>query len=179
MSTIYRRCSMKANQKANDEYINGIFAFLKNNDEESIHHLSRAIDTDPDHTLAYMSRGSAFFRSDRMEEAIADFNRAIELKSDMARCYHLRGLAKERQGHDAEALADFEKAIKLDPEYGAAYYSRASLYSKMGSEDRAVEDIKMVEFLTSKKIETFANENNVWRSQHMRLESLTTSEMGR
>jgi hypothetical protein len=49
----------------------------------------------------------------------------------------------------------------------------------MGNEDLAVEDIKMVEFLTNKNIETFANENNVWRSQHMRLESLSAGEMER
>ncbi|MGD9104765.1 MAG: hypothetical protein PVF64_14625, partial [Desulfobacterales bacterium] len=87
--------------------------------------------------------------------------------------------AKEKQENDAEAMTDFEKAIELDPEYGAAYYSRATLHTKMGNEDLAVDDIKMVEFLTNKNIETFAGENNVWRSQHMRLESLTAGEMGR
>ncbi|MGD9235501.1 MAG: tetratricopeptide repeat protein [Desulfobacterales bacterium] len=170
---------MTTNHEANNNYINGMFSFLKSNYEESIEHLSRAIDIDPKHSLAYMSRGSAYFRSDRLDEAIADFDRAIELEPKLARPYHLRGLAKERQGNDAEAIADFEKAIELDSEYGAAYYSRATLHTKMGNEDLAVEDIKMVEFLTNKNIETFANENNVWRSQHMRLESLSAGEMER
>ena len=170
---------MSGSKKANKKYINGIFSFLKNNYDESIEFLSKAIDLDPEHMLAYMSRGSAFFRTNRIEEAIADFNRAIELNPETARCYHLRGLAKERQGYDAEALADFEKAIELDAEYGAAYYSRATLHTKMGNEDRAVDDIKMVEFLSNKNIESFANENNVWRSQHLRLESLTGGEIGR
>ena len=156
-----------------------MFSFLKSDYEASIEHLSRAIDIDPNHSLAYMSRGSAYFRSDRLEEAIADFDRAIDLEPNLARPYHLRGLAKERQGNDAEAIADFDKAIELDSEYGAAYYSRATLHTKMGNEDLAVEDIKMVEFLTNKNIETFANENNVWRSQHMRIESLTVGEMDR
>lgn len=170
---------MTNNKKANDSYINGMFAFLKNNYEESIDHLTRAIEHDPQHTLAYMSRGSAFFRSNQLEEAITDFDHAIQLKPDLARSYHLRGLAKEQQGNEAEAMADFAKAIELDPEYGAAYYSRATLHAKMGKEDLAVEDIKMVEFLTNKNIETFANENNVWRSQQMRLDSLTSGEMER
>ena len=170
---------MTVNQNADDHYINGMFAFMKNNYDESIEHLTRAIESDPGHTLAYMSRCSALFRSDRLEESIADFDRAIDLKPEMARSYHLRGLAKERHGNDAGALADFEKAIELDPEYGAAYYSCATMHTKMGNEDLAVDDIKMVEFLSNKNIETFANENNVWRSQHMRLESLTDGEMGR
>ena len=170
---------MTENQEANTNYINGMFAFLKNDYVESIKQLSEAIKVDPEHTLSLMSRGSAYFRIDRLDEAIADFDRAIQLNPRLARSYHLRGLAKERQGNDVEAIADFEKAIELDPEYGAAYYSRATLHTKMGNEDLAVEDIKMVEFLTNKTTETFANENNVWRSQHMRLESMTTGEIGR
>ncbi len=170
---------MTTNTEANNSYINGMFAFLKNNYDESIKYLTQAIDSDPEHTLAYMSRGSAYFRSDHLHEAIADFDRAIQLNPDLARSYHLRGLAKERQGKDADAIVDFEKAIELDPEYGAAYYSRATLHTKMGNEDLAVDDIKMVEFLTNKNIESFANDNNVWRSQQMRLESLTAGEIDR
>jgi tetratricopeptide (TPR) repeat protein len=170
---------MTDTQEANNNYINGMFAFLKNDYKESIKQLSEAIKADPEHTLSFMSRGSAYFRLDRLDEAIADFDRAIQLNPGLARPYHLRGLAKERLGNDAGAIADFEKAIELDPEYGAAYYSRATLHTKMGNEDMAVEDIKMVEFLTNKNIEAFANDNNVWRSQHMRLESMTTDEIGR
>ena len=59
------------------------------------------------------------------------------------------------------------------------YHSRAILHTKMGNEDLAMEDIEMVQHLTNKNIETFANENNVWRSQHLRLESIMESELGR
>ena len=170
---------MNSDTDANNSYIDGMFALLKDDFKQSIKHLTQAIDSDPDHTLAYMSRGSAYFRSDQLDKAIADFDRAIQLKPGLARSYHLRGLAKERQGNDSEAMVDFEKAIELDPEYGAAYYSRATLHTKMGNENLAVDDIKMVEYLTNKNIETFANENNVWRSQQMRLESLTAGEMDR
>lgn len=60
--------------------------------------------------------------------------------------------------------------IVLDSEYGAANYSRANLHSNMGNEDRATEDIEMVTHLTNVNIEAFANENNIWRSQHLKLE---------
>jgi len=49
----------------------------------------------------------------------------------------------------------------------------------MGHEDLAMEDIAMVQYLTNKNIETFANDNNIWRSQHIRLESMMESELGR
>ena len=76
-------------------------------------------------------------------------------------------------------MADFGSAISIDPEYGAAYYSRATLLAKMKKEDLAVEDIEMIQHLTNKNIETFANDNNVWRSQQLRLESMIESETGR
>ena len=62
------------------------------------------------------------------------------------------------------------RVIDLDPEYGAAYYSRANLHFNMGNEDRAMEDVEMVTHLTNVNIETFANEKNIWRSQHLKLE---------
>ena len=49
----------------------------------------------------------------------------------------------------------------------------------MKQEDLAVEDIEMIQHLTNKNIETFANDNNVWRSQHLRLESMLESELQR
>ncbi|MGD9090828.1 MAG: tetratricopeptide repeat protein, partial [Desulfobacterales bacterium] len=91
---------MIKNQDANSDYINGMFSFMKGNYDQSIEHLSRAIENDPDHTLALMSRGSAYFRSGRLQDAISDFDRAIELRPNLARSYHLRGLAKERQGNE-------------------------------------------------------------------------------
>lgn len=107
---------------------------------------------------------------DRLEEAQADFDRVIKSHPEYAKAYHLRGLVHEKSGDNQAALKDFDRAIGFDREYGVAYYSRANLHSKMGNEDRATEDIEMVTQLTNVNIETFANENNIWRSQHLKLE---------
>ena len=70
-----------------------------------------------------------------------------------------------------EADGDMDKAIELNPEYGAAFLSRANLRSDMGYVEEAAEDMEMAARLTEKNIQTFADENNVWRSRHLRLES--------
>jgi hypothetical protein len=49
----------------------------------------------------------------------------------------------------------------------------------MGNEDLAVEDIMMIQHLTNLNVETFANDNNIWRSQQMRLESTLETELER
>ena len=170
---------MTDHRKVNDIYSDGMYHFLNGNFERSIEILSEAAALDPGRKLTFISRGSAYLKLNRLEEALDDFNRAIGIDPDYARAFHLRGLVAEKQGADARALEDFSRAIDIDPEYGAAYHSRATLHTKMGHEDLAVEDIAMVQHLTNKNIETVANENNIWRSQHLRLESMMESELGR
>lgn len=157
----------------------GMYEFMNNNLEKCIEILSEAAELDPDRKLTFVSLGSAYLRLNRSDEALADFNHAIDLDPRYARAFHLRGLVEEKQGDDAGALEDFTHAIEIDPEYGAAYHSRATLHTKMGHEDQAVEDILMVQHMANKNIETFANENNIWRSQQQKLESIMASELGR
>ncbi|UCH22751.1 MAG: tetratricopeptide repeat protein [Deltaproteobacteria bacterium] len=170
---------MSDSRNADQIYNNGMYEFLNDNLDKSIEILSEAAESDPSRKLTFVSRGSAYLKLDRLEEALADFNHAIDLDPNYARAFHLRGLGEEKQGNDNSALNDFTRAIEINPEYGAAYHSRATLHTKMGNEDLAVEDIAMVQHLTDKNIETFANENNIWRSQQLRLESIMEHELER
>jgi tetratricopeptide (TPR) repeat protein len=170
---------MSDNEKINELYSNGMYEFINQNYDRSIEILSQVAELDRRRKLTFVSRGSAYLRLDRLEEALDDFNRAIELDSKYARAYHLRGLVLERQGDDSSAIEDFTQAIELNPEYGAAYHSRATLHAKTGNEDLAVDDMAMVQHLTNKNIEAFANDNNVWRSQQMRVENALETELER
>ena len=170
---------MSTHKNVDDIYNDGMYEFMNDNLGKCIEILSKAAELDPGRKLTFVSRGSAFLKLNRSEEALADFNHAIDLDPNYARAFHLRGLAEERQGDDAGALKDFTRAIEIDPDYGAAYHSRATLHTKMGHEDQAVDDIVMVQHLTNKNIETFANENNVWRSQQLKLESMMETELER
>ena len=170
---------MSNNKNINDIYNDAMYEFLNNNLEKSIEMLSEAAELDPRRKLTFVSRGSAYLQLNQLEKALEDFNHAIHIEPEYARAFHLRGLVEEKRGADNRALDDFSRAIEIDPEYGAAYHSRATLHTKMGREDLALEDIAMVQHLTNKNIETLANENNIWRSQHLRLESIMESELGR
>jgi len=170
---------MTSYNEVNDIYNDGMYEFINGNFEKSIEILSEAAELDSGRKLTFISRGSAYLKLNRLKEALDDFNHAIDIDPDYARAFHLRGLVEEKRGADALALEDFTRAIEIGPEYGAAYHSRATLHTKMGHEDLAMEDIAMVQHLTNKNIETFANDNNIWRSQHIRLESMMESELGR
>ena len=168
---------MSTNHAAQKMFEEGMAEFIIHNYCQSIDRLSQAIELDPAFALAFKSRGAAYLRLDKAGEAIADFNIVVELNPASARAYHLRGLAYEKSGDSDKALADFNKALELAPNYGAAYFSRANLYSKLGDSELATEDIRMVTHLTEVNIETFANDNNVWRSQQLRLESMYNDDL--
>ena len=166
-------------KEMNGKFNDAMAAFVGQDYGTCIENLSDVLREDKTHKLALVSRGAAFMRTGNHQTALEDFDRAIGLDPDYPRAYHLRGLAREVQGDDQGALDDFNRAIELAPDYGAAYHSRATLFTKLGQTDRATEDIQMVTHLTQRNIETYANENNVWRSQHMHLESVMESDLNR
>ena len=166
-------------QHINDKFNEGMAAFAGQEYAKCIENLTEVIREEKSHTLALVSRGAAFMRTGEMNMAIADFKRALEIDPEYARAYHLRGLAWEAQNKDVEAMADFSKAIELRPDYAAAYYSRATLYTKTGQMDLAAEDSRMATHLTEHNIQTFANENNIWRSGHLPVEDMMETELNR
>lgn len=162
--------------KAKQKFDAAMAQFIGQNYDKSIDLLSEAIDFDPEFQLAFKCRGAAHLRLGHIQDALADFNRVLELDPKNARAFHLRGLAHEKAGDYAEAIADLSKAIEINPQYGAAYYSRANLYSETGNTAQAAEDIEMVTHLTEVNIETFGDENNVWRSRQLNLESISNDD---
>jgi len=170
---------MTANIDLQNRFNEAMAAFVGNRFDESISILGEIIKLDPTHKLALTARGSAHLKRKDPRSAVSDFTRAIEIDSSYARAYHLRGLARESLGEDESALADFDSAVRIDPVYGAAYYSRAALCTKLGREDQAAEDMETVAHLTSANIAVFANENNVWQSEHLRVEDAMESELQR
>ena len=168
---------MSPKETAKQKFNDGMADFIGHNYGKCLDLFSEAITIDPEFKLAIKSRGAAYLRLGNMEDALADFNRVIELDPQNAHGFHLRGLAYEKAGDYEKAIRDLNKAIELNPEYGAAYHSRATLHSKMGHTDLAAEDIEMVTHLTEVNIETFANDQNIWRSRQLNLESIYDDDL--
>ena len=170
---------MEISDNRNELFASAMSNLMNEKFDLSLDILSKLINVDSGDKLSYLARGSVYLKLSDSKNAIDDFNRALEIDSNHPKAYHLRGLAHEMAGDDDEALRDFNRAIEIDSEYGAAFYSRASLLTKMGQEDSALEDMKMVNHLSNLNIESFANENNVWRSRQLQLEEAMESEMHR
>lgn len=170
---------MENSDRKKELFTNAMSNLMKNKLSISIDLLNELINADSVDRLAFLARGSVYLKAGDTEKAVVDFTRVIEIDPKHPKAYHLRGLAHEMAGEDDEALKDINQAIEIDSEYGAAFFSRATLLSKMGQEDSALEDMKMVNHLSNLNIESFANENNVWRSRHLQMENIMETEMYR
>ena len=155
----------------------GMKAFADNRFEDSEASFTEVLEVSPEFRLAWESRGAARLRLGKSEKAIADFGRAITLSPDRSRPYHLRGLAYEQKGDLDQAINDFNQAILLEPEYMAAYHSRSILRNRRGETELAENDLKTFKMLTEKKLETFSNEHNLWRSAHLAVEDAGLSDV--
>ena len=170
---------MNTTQTSKDLFSEAVSAFVDEQFDKSIEILTRALELDPSDKLAFITRGTAFLKQEKLPEALADFDRAIELDPQHAGAFHKRGLVLEKQGNYEEAMRAFDEAIAINPEYSAAYYSRAGLHAKLSNADAALEDMQMVTHLGNRNLESYMNDNNVWHSQHMRVEDAMETELNR
>ena len=136
--------------------------------KEGFDALTRAIEIDPQYTLAYVLRGICCLGiSEKDEDAVKmsakeflanydphkdvkicinDFNKAINLDSNNARAYRARGYAYgEELGYNEQAIRDFDKCIELESTSQATkteqcYYYRARTYKRLGQDDKALAD---------------------------------------
>ena len=110
------------------------YSMLKNY-KAAIDDFDRIIETNPDFTIAYISRGVARYEDARMQEdqrlamqgiamAAADFDTATRLNPRLIQAWFNKGYILYSQRDYSQAAECFSKAIELDPEFGAAKYNR-------------------------------------------------------
>ena len=93
--------------------------------------LTKAIEVDPNYSLAYSLRGYYKYRNKNYYEAIMDLSIAIELEPKELMSYEYRGLAyRDKKDWDlTNAIKDFTKLIELDPNNSEWYFYRAVCYN--------------------------------------------------
>ncbi len=122
---------------------------------------SKAIESSPDFTLAWLMRGvarwmhlnadetttsgrddaaSMLYRS-RVDAVIADCVKACELSPGMAAAYYNLGTVQVTCRDYAAARATLDRAIKLNPSMGEAYYNRGYAAMMMGDKEAAFNDL--------------------------------------
>ncbi|MEK6775675.1 MAG: tetratricopeptide repeat protein [bacterium] len=139
--------------------------FVKGEYEESARKFTEAIEAGAEPSLAYLSRGTAYFKINRMDEAIQDFSKAVELNKNKTRGYYYRGIAYMTKEDYRSALPDLNRVIELDSEHGAAFLARGTLYGLIGEEEKSAKDMKTAIMKSETEIQRFADTSGIIRTQ--------------
>lgn len=108
--------------------------------KEAIECYNRALELDPDLSIAYNNRGKAYGDLGQYDKALADCTRALELNPNLDVAYNNRGALYGKLEQYKKALVDFEKALSLNPDSALFYNNRGFAYYRLGRRDEALSD---------------------------------------
>jgi len=101
-------------------------------------HYRRAIEIDPQHSVAYFNLGNAYSQRGDMRNAEACYRRAIEEDLQFFQAYRRLGVVLRAQGRYDEAVQNYRKALEIDPSYAAAHYNLANALLSKNDTERAI-----------------------------------------
>jgi len=124
---------------------NGILFYERNDYETAILAFTDAILFNPNHALAYMWRGKAYYMDggyypgSKFDNAIADFTQVIRFEPNSAEGYYNRGKTyfsastntrneEIKNNYWRRAIDDLTRAISINPNYTEAYLVRGEAY---------------------------------------------------
>jgi len=106
--------------------------------EDAVQALSKAIEVDPDHAMAYYYRALYSYYGGRYNRAIKDLNEVIKIKPESDWAYCLRSNAYLRRGSYGMAMRDADEAVRLNPESVGGWVTLGGVCFKQGKYPRAV-----------------------------------------
>ena len=116
-----------------------------NNDgrpQEAIDAYKKAIDADPDSSMAYNGLGVVYAGLKRYKDAVDAYQRAIKLEPDSAWTRSNLGLAYIKMGMFREAVEALQQAIKIMHDLSSAHFNLGIAYTQLGQYREAVSAYK-------------------------------------
>lgn len=119
------------------------------NIERAISLFERAIELDPQYTLAYAGLGEAYWRmydetrdAKWVDRAIEYAERAKNLNNSLPAVHVTLGMIQRGTGRYDEAVISYKKALELDAEHADAYRGLALAYDQLGNTEDAEKTYK-------------------------------------
>lgn len=104
--------SGKLDKKAAIYYFSAIDFGNKDDFDNKIESLNKAIEISPDFALAYNDRGIAFAKQNHYDQAITDYDNAIKFFPDFSEAYMNKALACDKLNRPKKALEAYQGFIK-------------------------------------------------------------------
>lgn len=136
-----------------------VYTMIKNY-ADAVADFDKAIELNPDFTVAFMGRAYArsqeavapsaaddeaapsdMLRSRALQLAMADYDKALKLDPGLVYAWFNKGLIYYSQGDYTSAMQCFGEALTIDPEFGQAYFNRGLCYLNAGNRQQAFSDL--------------------------------------
>ena len=157
-----------ANYSGNEQkYVkNGLDYAAKGDFDKAIQNLNKAVELNPQYSLAYYNRAYVYSEIGKIDNALSDYSKAIECNPKDALAYSNRGkLLFDKYNKLDQAMSDFNKAIEIEPGNGKFYYNRGLLYDVQGNSEAALKDYtKAIELIPSYS-DAYNNRGGVYTAQ--------------
>ena len=131
-------------EPANSSFNEGFEKHRRGDLKNAIKLYSKAIELDPQFTMAYQMRGAAMQQLKKYPQAISDYSMVINASEPYFKSvgYYNRGVVNNITGNYADAIVDFSQAIELDGKMAAAYFHRGIAKSKTGNQPGQLDDFR-------------------------------------
>lgn len=149
-----------------DYLLLGIVQTMLRNYPEALKSLDRAIEINPQFTVAYMGRAFARYANALSEiklskqekdeensflertaytillqEALADFDKVLSFNPRVVYAWFNKGNIYYEAGDFPSAMRCYTEALTIDPEFGEAYFNRGLSYLNAGNKNQAFSDL--------------------------------------
>jgi len=109
-------------QKYLTHYNLGIYYLYHNNYDNSLSHLLKSLDLQPNNYKAYQALATVMLYRNALNQAEKYIARALQLNPYAPEAYNTLGLIRLKQGDTDSALKSGEKALSLNPSNGQPYF---------------------------------------------------------
>ena len=101
----------------------------------AIHHLTAAVQHDPDFAEAWNMRATAFYLRGDLGQSLADIERTLALEPRHFGALSGLGVILEQLGREADALAAYREALRINPNFEQAREAAERLAPKVDGRD--------------------------------------------
>lgn len=138
-----RHLTMNMNKiKSPQDMLDATRKSLRENYDQTLADLNKAIKLKPDFSDAYVFRGIAKEQHGEKAGALKDYDKAVAVDPQSANAHYARGNYRERRNENQAALVDYDKAIMLNPQEAKYYLGRGLLLLRAGREHEANSDLE-------------------------------------
>lgn len=128
-------------EKANIAYQRALIHLQLRDTAAALADLARAIELEPRHLAAHLTRCDLLLRTGQPAEAEQAFHLVVERFPEEPLAYNNRGMFFQSFGRQDEAIADFDRAIRLNEQFVPAYTNRAFSHLQSGRFAEALADL--------------------------------------